>query len=165
MRLVNREELKGVLAHELSHVRNRDILITSMAAVLASAITWIAHWGLWLGGGNDRDRGGNAIFALLLAFLAPIAAMLLNLALSRSREYQAEESGAKLCHEPQALANALIKLEQATQRIPMQVNPALSSLYIVKPDPQSWFVNLLSTHPPLEERIKRLEEMQRQQLD
>jgi heat shock protein HtpX len=160
MRLMNRDQLRGVLAHELSHVKNRDVLITSMAAVLASVITMLARMAMFMGGPrDDRDGGGtNPIFVILLAFLAPFAAMLINLAISRSREYQADASGARLCGEPEELASALAKLDQASQAIPMRdVNPAMSSLYIVKPNPNSWFVNLMSTHPPIADRIKRLE--------
>ncbi len=161
LNLLDRRELEAVLAHELSHVRNRDVLIASMAAVLASAVTMIAHYGMFFGARDDRQGGGNPVFALLLVVLAPIAATLINLAISRSREYQADASGAKLCGHPEALASALRKLENISSQIPMQgVNPSMSSLYIVKPDPRSFFVNLFSTHPPTGERIARLEEME-----
>jgi heat shock protein HtpX len=160
MRILNPTELEAVLAHELGHVRNRDILLASIAAVLASVVTYIAHWGMYLGGDRDNDRGGgNAIFGLLLMILAPIAAALINLAISRSREYQADATGAEICGHPEALASALAKLEYGSANIPMQTNPALSSLYIVKPDQNNWFVSLMSTHPPIPERIKRLEAM------
>lgn len=163
LRILNREELKGVLAHELGHVKNRDVLITTMAAVLASVITMIAHWGMYFGGyRDDREGGGaNPLFLILLAILAPIAASLINLAISRAREYQADASGAQICGHPEALASALQKLERGSESMPMRdANPALSSLYIVKPNPGSWFVNLFSTHPPIPERIKRLHQME-----
>jgi heat shock protein HtpX len=161
LRILNMHELEGVLAHELAHVRNRDILITTIAAVLASTITFVAHNAYWFMGARDEDgRSPNPIGLLLMAILAPLAATLLNLALSRSREFEADASGARICGQPLELASALAKVETASQRLPMtSVNPALSSLYITSPNPQSWFVNLLSTHPPTEERIRRLEQM------
>lgn len=162
MRIMNKRELAGVLAHELGHVRNRDVLITTMAAVLASVVTMIAHFGYYLGGNRDRNGGGNPLFSLLLVILAPIAATLINLAISRAREYQADKTGAEITQDPEALANALAKLDKGSQQIPFtNVNPALSSLYIVKPNPDNWFINLYSTHPPIVERIKRLEEMEK----
>jgi heat shock protein HtpX len=159
--MLNSEELEAVLAHELGHVRNRDILLTSIAAVFAACITTIAHWGMYLGGSYD-DEGNrpNPLFLLLMAILAPIAATLVNLAISRSREYEADATGARLCGHPLALASALRKIEAQAERLPMRdVNPAISSLYIVKPEAGSWMVNMLSTHPPMADRIKRLEEM------
>lgn len=162
MRIMNKRELAGVLAHELGHVRNRDVLITTMAAVLASVVTMIAHFGYYLGGNRDRNGGGNPLFSLLLVILAPIAATLINLAISRAREYQADKTGAEITQDPEALANALAKLDKGSQQIPFtNVNPALSSLYIVKPNPDNWFINLYSTHPPIVERIKRLEELEK----
>ncbi len=162
MRIMNKRELSAVLAHELGHVRNRDVLITTMAAVLASVVTMIAHFGYYLGGNRDRNGGGNPLFSLLLVILAPIAATLINLAISRAREYQADKTGAEITQDPEALANALAKLDKGSQQIPFtNVNPALSSLYIVKPNPDNWFINLYSTHPPIMERIKRLEEMEK----
>lgn len=162
MRVLNRKELLAVLGHELAHVRNRDVLITTIAAVLASVITMIAHWGMFLGSSRDNEGGVNPIFAILLVVLAPIAASIVNLAISRAREFDADESGARLSGEPIELANALAKIHHVAQQIPMRdVNPALASLYIMKPDPQSWFVNLFSTHPPTEERIRRLQELAR----
>ncbi|MBX9771781.1 MAG: zinc metalloprotease HtpX [Candidatus Obscuribacterales bacterium] len=161
MRIMNKRELAAVLAHELGHVRNRDVLITTMAAVMASVVTMIAHFGFYLGGNrDDRNGSGNPLFSLLLVILAPIAASLINLAISRSREYQADKTGAEITDDPEALANALAKLDKGSQQVPFtNVNPALSSLYIVKPNPQSWFVNMFSTHPPIADRIKRLEAM------
>jgi heat shock protein HtpX len=161
MRLLNWDELEGVLAHELAHVRNRDVLITTIAAVLASVITTIGHYGMYFGSySDDRREGSNPIFVVLMAILAPIAASLINLAISRSREFEADASGAELCGHPLELANALAKIDQTARAIPLQeANPALSSLFIIQPDPQSWFVKLFSTHPPTAERIQRLREM------
>ncbi|HEY9789638.1 MAG TPA: zinc metalloprotease HtpX [Candidatus Obscuribacterales bacterium] len=163
MQILNRDELEAVLAHELGHVRNRDVLITTIASVFAAVITGLAHM-VWWGGGfrnrdDDRGGGGNLIGLILVAVLAPLAASLINLAISRSREYQADQTGAEICGHPEALANALAKLEQGSQRIPMGVNPALGNMYTVKPDPGNWFTNIMSTHPPIPERINRLEEM------
>lgn len=160
LQMLNATELEAVLSHELGHVRNHDVLIATIAAVLASVITTIAHWGMYFGGGRSDEReNSNPVFMLLLIILAPIAASLINLAVSRSREYEADATGAQLCGHPLALASALAKIEEASYAMPMRGNPALSSLYIMKPDPQSWFVNIFSTHPPTEERIKRLKEM------
>lgn len=159
MRILNPTELEAVLAHEMGHVRNRDILITTIAAVLASVVTMIAHWGMYLGSSDERENR-NPIFLLLLVILAPIAATLINLAISRSREFEADASGAKICGHPLALASALSKIEEMSQAAPMRAaNPALSSLYIIKPDASSWFVNLFSTHPSTQERIRRLQAM------
>jgi heat shock protein HtpX len=163
MRILNREELEAVLAHELGHVRNRDILITTIASVFAAVITSLAHFA-WYGiGYRDRDDrgggGGNILAGLLVVFLAPVAASLVNLAISRSREYQADETGAEICGHPEALAHALAKLEEGAQARPMNVNAALGNMYTVRPDPRNWFNNLMSTHPPIPERIARLEEM------
>src|SRR5713101_3502771 len=137
LELMNDDELEGVIAHELSHVRNYDILISSVAATLAGAITWIAHWGPWLGGGDrdDRDRGGGSgILGLLLFFLAPLGAMLLQLGLSRQREYSADETGARMVGQPYGLISALQKLGAYNQRIPTTaLSPSTSALCIVKP--------------------------------
>lgn len=161
LRLLNWDELEGVLAHELAHVRNRDVLITTIAAVLASVITTIAHYGFYLGSySDDRREGSNPLFVLAMAILAPIAASLINLAVSRSREFEADASGAELCGHPMALASALAKIDQTARAVPLQeANPALSPLFIIQPDPQSWFVKLFSTHPPTVERIARLRSM------
>jgi heat shock protein HtpX len=156
MRILNTDEMEAVLAHELGHVKNRDVLISTIAAVMASVVTMIAHYGMYFGGGDDRE-GRNPLFSLLLMVLAPIAATLINLAISRSREYEADATGARLCGHPLALASALSKIENVTQQVPMRSNPALSSLYIMKPDPRNWFVNIFSTHPPTADRIARLE--------
>jgi heat shock protein HtpX len=158
MEILNGEEVEAVLSHELGHVKNRDVLITTIAAVMASVITMIAHFGMYMGGSDREER--NPVFALLLIILAPIAAALINLAISRSREYEADATGARLCGDPLALASALEKIEQVTRQVPMRgANPALSSLYIMKPDPGSWFVNICSTHPPTDKRIARLKAM------
>ena len=167
LRILDEDELYGVLAHEFGHVRNRDILISSVVAVIAGAITLlanIAQWGLLFGGyggRDDRERGGGgAIVALLTIILAPIAALLIQLAVSRSREYQADRTGAEVSGDPLALASALRKLERATQAIPSQTaTPAFAHLYIVNPLRREGLSNLFSTHPPIEERIRRLEEM------
>lgn len=164
LRLLNHEELEGVLAHELSHVTNRDILISSVAATLAGAIIMIARFAqfsLWFGGfgGRDDDRGGNPIGLLLMAILAPLAATLIQLAISRSREYGADESGAKMVGHAHGLASALEKLEYASKRRPMIANPASAHLFIVKPFSGQALMALFSTHPPLEKRIERLHEL------
>jgi heat shock protein HtpX len=161
LNLLTPHELEAVLAHELGHVVNRDILISTIAATLAGVITTIAHWGMYFGPSySDRENRANPIFILLLAITAPIAASLINLAISRSREYEADATGAKMCHHPMALASALGKIEALARQVPMRsANPALSSLYIVKPQQDSWMVNLMSTHPPIPDRIKRLEEI------
>jgi heat shock protein HtpX len=162
LRILDEEELYGVLAHEFGHVKNRDILISSVAAVLAGTITTIAQFGMWFGGGrDDRNQGPfGGIVALLMVILAPLAAMLIQLSVSRSREYQADRTGAEVSGDPLALASALRKLERATQVVPSQTaQPAFAHLYIVNPlRGQSW-AGLFSTHPPIEERIRRLEEM------
>ncbi|HEY9677406.1 MAG TPA: zinc metalloprotease HtpX [Drouetiella sp.] len=161
MRILNWNELEGVLAHELAHVRNRDVLITTIAAVLASVITTVGHYGMYMGGySDDRREGANPIFVLAMAIVAPIAASLINLAISRSREFEADASGAKLCGHPMELANALAKIDATARQVPFQeANPALSSLFIIQPNPQNWFVRLFSTHPPTQERIQRLREI------
>lgn len=162
LELLNDDELEGVIAHELSHVRNYDILISSVAATLAGAITWIAHWGPWLGGGDDdRERGGGGILGLLLFFLAPLAAFLLQLALSRQREYSADETGARMVGNPYGLISALQKLGAYNNRIPTTaISPSTSSLCIVKPlFGRGTASSLFSTHPPLADRIAALREM------
>jgi heat shock protein HtpX len=167
LRILDEEEVYGVLAHEFAHVRNRDILISSVVAVMAGAITLlanIAQWGLMFGGfgGRDeRDQGaGGLVAGLLMIILAPIAAMLIQLAVSRSREYEADHTGAEVSGDPMALASALRKLERATQVVPAQTaEPAFAHLYIVNPLKGQTLAGLFSTHPPLEERIRRLEEM------
>ena len=160
------EEIEGVLAHELGHVKNCDILISSVVATLAGAITmigrmiWYAElFGFGGGGGRDSNRRGGAISALAMMILAPLAATLIQLAISRSREYQADASGAELLHSGDKLASALEKLESAAQRVPLDASPQTAHLFIVNPLRGRSFANLFSTHPPLEERIKRLRAM------
>lgn len=163
MRICNREELKGVLAHELSHVHNRDILISSIAATLAGAVMMIAtivRWGAIFGmGRSEEDEGGGILGLLFVAIVAPLAATLVQLAISRTREYQADASGARLTHNPLYLANALRKLQSANERMPMNAGPATAHLFIVNPLTAGGITKLFSTHPPLEERIRRLEAM------
>jgi heat shock protein HtpX len=161
LQLLDERELRGVLAHELSHVANRDILISSIAAAIGMSITFLARFALFFGGGDD-DRGGNGIAVLFAWILAPIAAAIIQMAVSRSREYQADESGAYLSHDPEALASALRKLEVGVQRVPppASVSPAEAHLFIMNPMAAlkgRGFANLFSTHPPTEERIARLE--------
>jgi heat shock protein HtpX len=168
LQLLDEEELYGVLAHEFAHVRNRDILISSVIAVLAGAITMIANFAQWglmfggFGGRDDRDRvgAGGLVVGLLMIILAPIAAALIQLAVSRSREFEADHTGAEVSGDPMALAAALRKLERATQIVSAQTgSPAFAHLYIVNPLSGQALGNLFSTHPPLEERIRRLEAM------
>jgi heat shock protein HtpX len=165
LRLMNREELEGVLAHEISHVKNRDILISSVAAALAGVIMMLAHMARWAAifggyGGRDRDNEGGGIIGLLLtAILAPIAAMLIQMAISRSREYQADASGAKTLGNPLGLASALAKLSRANEIAPMEARPETAHLFIVNPLSGRSLANLFSTHPPIEERIARLRAM------
>jgi heat shock protein HtpX len=163
LRIMDERELEGVLAHELSHVLNRDILISTIAATVAGAISMLAnmaHWGMMFGGSRDEEgRSSNPIALLATIILAPLAAMLIQMAVSRSREYQADASGAKLTHDPNALASALGKLGQATKMIPMDANPATAHLFIVNPLNGRALMNLFSTHPPLEDRIERLRRM------
>jgi heat shock protein HtpX len=162
LRILNEEELEGVLSHELAHVRNRDTLISTIAATLAGVIVMLARMAMWMpffggGGRDDEDRGGGALGFLFLAILAPIAATLIQLAISRSREFQADETGARLTHKPYALASALQKLEVGANRLPMEANPATSHLFIVNPIRGNVLFKLFSTHPPVEERIARLQ--------
>jgi heat shock protein HtpX len=155
LQILNDDEMEGVLAHELGHVRNRDILISSVAATIAGAITMLARMAFWFGGGDDRRRG-SPIAALAMMILAPFAALLIQMAISRSREYGADETGAHFTGNPYALASALQKLEQWSQRVPMAANPSTAHLYIIKPLLGMSFGNLFSTHPPTAERIARL---------
>jgi heat shock protein HtpX len=162
LELMNDEELEGVIAHELSHVRNYDILISSIAATLAGAITWIAHWGPWLGGSNDDERNrGSGIATILLMILGPLGAMLLQLGLSRQREYAADATGARMVGNQFGLMSALEKLGAYNQRIPTTaIAPSTSALCIVKPMFGGGSLSsLFSTHPPLEKRIEALREM------
>jgi heat shock protein HtpX len=168
-RILNKRELAGVLGHELSHVKNRDILVSSIAATLAGAISYLAHMAQWaaiFGGSRDREEGGSNIFGLLfMIIVAPLAAMLIQMAVSRSREYMADAGGAKVTGDPLALASALRKLHLGAQNIPLQVNDATANatahMFIVNPLTGGGLANLFSTHPQMEERIARLEAMAR----
>ncbi len=171
LQILNPEELEGVLAHELSHVRNRDILIGTIAAAIAGAIYYLidmARWGMMFGGGrDDRERQGggalNVAAFLLISILAPLIAMLIQMAVSRSREYQADESGARLCRKPLALASALEKIHAVAARRPLEgANPATAHLFIVNPFSMRGITNLFSTHPPVEKRIEILQRLARQ---
>lgn len=165
MQTLSKEELKAVLAHELGHVKNRDILIASVAAVLASAISFIANMSLWGGFGRSNDEEDNnplaGILGLVVALLIPIGASLIQLAISRQREFAADETGAKLMGSGKPLAKALLAIHDSTRRSPMQTNPAFSSLYIDNPlgGAGGRMINLFSTHPPVSERVKRLEKI------
>jgi heat shock protein HtpX len=162
MQLLDEEELKGVLGHELGHVIHRDILIGTVAAAIASAIMFIAsiaRWGLIFGGYGGRNRDdGNPLALLVAALVAPLAALLIQMAISRSREYGADEEGARLAGNPYGLANALKKLQTASMRVPLQATPATAHMFIVKPFTGRSLMNLFSTHPPIEKRIARLME-------
>jgi heat shock protein HtpX len=164
LRILTPGELKGVLAHELGHVKNRDILVSSIAATLAGAIMILANMAKWaaiFGGfrGGDDDREGGFLGLIVTIILAPIAAMLIQLAISRSREYLADETGARLAHNPEGLASALEKLEVASERIPMDASPSTAHMFIVNPLSGRALANMFSTHPPIEERIRRLRSM------
>src|SRR3990167_11495348 len=163
MRLLTREELTGVLAHELAHIQNRDILISTIAATIAGAISYLAHmaqWAAMFGGTRDNEREGNPIALIVMMIVAPLAAMIIQMAISRSREYGADKDGANICSNPFSLANALRKLEYANKRIPMVgANAETSHMFIVNPLSGGSLLRLFSTHPPIEERIKRLEAM------
>ncbi|MBI2963990.1 MAG: zinc metalloprotease HtpX [Deltaproteobacteria bacterium] len=165
LRLLNREELEGVLAHELGHVFNRDILVSSIAATLAGAVMMLARMAQWgamfggLGGRNDREERGNGLVLLLAMVLAPLAATLIQLAVSRAREYGADDSGARLCGNPHALADALEKLAIQSGRIPLDASPQTAHLFIVNPLSGQFLANLFSTHPPIQERVARLRGM------
>lgn len=165
MRLLDREELEAVLGHELSHVQNRDTLIMTVAATLAGALSHLANMAMWgaMFGGRDDDEGGHPIAALLGILVAPLAAMLIQMAISRSREFLADEHGAHLSGNPLALASALRKIEAWSQRVPMTVgSPATAHMFIINPFSRGALVRLFSTHPSTEERIARLQAMARQ---
>jgi len=164
MRLLTPVELKGVLAHEIGHVRNRDILIQTIAATMAGAIMILAdmaRFGAIFGMGRDDEEGGGAgiLGVLVMSIIAPIAAMLIQMAISRSREYLADETGARLSHNPESLARALEKLALGVQRAPMDASPATAHMFIVNPLTGSTLMNLFSTHPPIEDRVARLRAM------
>jgi heat shock protein HtpX len=165
-RLLNREELRAVLAHELGHVRNRDTLIMTVAATIAGALSHLASmaiWGAILGGRSDDEEGGNPIAGLLGIIFAPIAAMLIQMAISRSREFMADETGARLSGNPLALASALRKIDEWSKRVPIhQGNPATAHMFIINPFTGEGMARLFSTHPSTEDRVARLESMSRQ---
>jgi len=164
LRILSRDELEGVLAHELTHIKNRDILVGSIAATLAGAIVMIANMAQWAAifGGlsrDDEDSGGGFIGLILTAILAPIAATIIQMAISRSREYMADDGGARISGKPYGLAGALEKLSRASQALPMNAEPATAHMFIVNPLTGRSLMNLFSTHPPIEERIARLRSM------
>jgi len=165
MKILSREELEGVLAHELAHIKHRDILVGTVAATIAGAISYLAQmaqWAMIFGGrSSDEERGSNPIAALVMMIVGPIAAMMVQMAISRSREYGADAGGAEISGNPLHLAGALRKLHVVSQRIPMDANPATSHMFIVNPLSGGGLLKLFSTHPPMEERIARLEAMRR----
>jgi heat shock protein HtpX len=159
LQLMNRKELEGVIGHELGHIKNRDILISSIAAVMAGAISYLATMAQWamIFGGRDRNGGGgHPIIGLLMMIIAPLAAMIIQMAISRSREYLADVQGANISGSPQSLASALQKLTTYNQQQPMKINPASAQMYIVNPLSGGMLRKLFSTHPPVEERVRRL---------
>ncbi len=164
MRMLNKDELEGVLAHELTHIKNKDMLIGSIAATLAGAIVMLANMAQFaalFGGSNrdDSDEGGGVIGLIMMAILAPIAATIIQMAVSRSREYLADDGGARVSGKPYGLAGALEKLSRASQVVPMEANPSTAHMFIVNPLTGKSLMNLFSTHPPIEERIARLRSM------
>jgi heat shock protein HtpX len=163
MRILSSEELEGVIGHELAHIGHRDILIGTIAATIAGAISYLAYMAQWamIFGGSDDEEGGNPLAAIAVMIIAPIAAMLIQMAISRSREYSADAGGAKIAGNPMHLANALRKLHSASQQIPMQAQPATAHMFIVNPLSGGRMARLFSTHPPMEERVARLENMRR----
>jgi heat shock protein HtpX len=158
LHLLSREELQGVIGHELAHIKHRDILIGTVAATIAGAISYLTYFAMFFGHGDDDD-GGNPIVALLLFIIGPIAALIIQMAISRSREYAADQGGAQLAGNPRYLSSALRKLHAASQQIPMKANPATSHMFIVNPLTGRGLAKLFSTHPPMKERIARLESM------
>ena len=164
LQLLQQDELEGVIGHELGHIKNRDILISSIAAVMAGAISYLAtmaQWAMIFGGGGRKDEegDGNLVAMLVMMLVAPLAAAIIQMAISRSREYLADGTGAKICGHPNSLANALQRLEDYNHRMPMKVNPATAQMYIVNPLAGGGIASLFSTHPPIQERIKRLRAM------
>jgi heat shock protein HtpX len=156
-KLLSEDELRGVLAHELAHIQHRDILIQTIASAIGAAITYLAYMFLWFGGDNDSPL--SIVASLAMVLLAPIAATIIQLSISRQREYSADAGGAEICGNPESLASALLRLEQGAAAMPMQVNQASEPLYIVKPFSAKGMAGLFSTHPPIEERVKRLRQM------
>jgi heat shock protein HtpX len=162
MRILSQEELQGVIGHELAHIRHRDILISTIAATIAGAISYLAQmaqWAMIFGHRGDDEQGGNPLAALAMMIVGPIAALIVQMAISRSREYSADEDGARLAGNPRYLSGALRKLHWASQKIPMEANPATSHMFIVNPFSGGGLLKLFSTHPPIEERIRRLDSM------
>jgi len=157
MKLLSEDELRGVISHELGHVRNRDILTQSVASAIGAMITYLAYFFLWFGGDDESPLGLVASLALVL--LAPIAASIIQLSISRQREFAADAGGAEICGNPESLASALLRLEEGAKAMPMQVNQATEPLYIVKPFSGKGIAGLFSTHPPIEERVRRLRQM------
>jgi len=157
--LLSEDELRGVLAHELAHVKHRDILIQSVAATIGAAITYLGYMLMWFGGGDDNDSPLGIVAMLAMVLLAPLAATIIQLSISRQREFAADAGGAAISGNPESLASALLRLEQGAAAIPMQVNQAAEPLYIVKPFAAKGIAGLFSTHPPIEERVKRLRQM------
>lgn len=157
MRMLSEDELEGVIAHELAHIKNRDILISSVAATIAGAINMLYYFGLFFGGSDDDD--GNPIVGLLMIIIAPIAAMLIQIAISRSREFGADRVGAGICGKPMSLASALENLERGVKRIPMNATPTSAHIFIVNPLRGGGIRSLFSTHPSTQERVRRLREM------
>lgn len=157
MKRLSEDELRGVVAHELAHIRNRDVLIQSIAATIGGAITYLAYMFMWFGG--DDDSPLSLVAGLAMVILAPVAASLIQLAVSRQREYSADATGAEICGNPESLASALLRLEEGAAEIPMQVNQAAEPLYIVKPFAGKGLQAMFSTHPPIEERVRRLRQM------
>ncbi len=164
MRMLNRSEVEGVLAHELGHIKNRDVLLGTIAASLAGAISMIGNvlqWGAILGVGRDDEEGSSGLIGgLIMAIVFPIAAMIIQMAISRSREFKADHTGAQIAGSSAGLANALLKLESSARRIPMAVSPAASHLFIVNPLSGASMAKLFSTHPPIQERVERLNKIQ-----
>lgn len=156
-KLLSEDELRGVLAHELAHIQHRDILIQSVASAIGAAITYLAYMFMWFGG--DDESPLSIVASLAMVLLAPIAATIIQLSISRQREYAADAGGAEICGNPESLASALLRLEQGAEAMPMQVNQAAEPLYIVKPFKGGGIAGLFSTHPPIEERVKRLRQM------
>lgn len=164
LQILDQDELAGVISHELAHIKNRDVLISTLAAVMAGVITTLANWAQWallfggLGNGDDEE-GGSGLAALPLIILGPVAAILVQMAVSRSREYLADTTGAEIAGHPRGLAQALLKLDRSSHRIPMNVNPAASHLFIVNPLTGQRLLSLFSTHPPIAERVNRLNKL------
>jgi len=162
LNMLTREELEGVLAHELAHIKHRDILVGTVAATIAAAISYVAQmaqWAMIFGGRRDEEEGSNPLVAIVMMIVGPIAAMLIQMAISRSREFGADEGGARIAGNPRYLASALKKLHTASRAIPMQANPSTAHMFIVSPLTGGGLMKLFSTHPPLEERVARLESM------